>query len=373
MNPITDTAGELTDKVVQPVAETVTDTLNPITDAAGELTDKVVQPVAETVTDTLNPITDAAGELTDKVVQPVAETVTDTLKPVTDATGELTDKVVQPVTKSLTDTLKPVTDATGELTDKVVQPVAQTLTDTLKPVTDATGELTDKVVQPVAQTLTDTLKPITDVVEELTNAVVQPVAETVTNSQKPFAEDVGVQSVLYLDSSPAGNDSSDKSPTPKDSSLGIIPSSTPLLPVASRLETAGGSYTTAIQSIPKPTPLLSKEKGHQTAIVNSSNKFISANTSQFPEREPFPTIPLSEPTMPPPASNLGSLLPLPASAKNGNAKSLYAGSDFKAVLIDKSDPMIPCSRMLWHCRIRHYLSWSHAPPLRPPVAPALDY
>ncbi|WP_204787623.1 hypothetical protein [Paenibacillus oryzisoli] len=356
-------------KIIQPIAETVTDKLNPIADAAGKLTDKVVQPVAETVTDTLNPITDTAGELTDKVVQPVSKLLTDTLQPVTDETGELTNKVVQPVAETVTDTLKPVTDAAGELTDKVVQPVAKTLIDTLKPVTDAASDLTDKLVQPAAKTVTDTLKPITDVVEELTNAVVQPVVEP----QKPFAEDVGVQSVLYLDSSPPGNDSLDKSSTLKDSPLGIIPSPTPLLPVESQLETAGGSYTIAIQSIPKPTPLLSMEKGHQTAIVNSSNKFISAKTSQFPEREPFPTIPLSEPTLPPSASNVDSLLPLPASAKNGKAKSSYAGSDFKAVLIDKSDPMIPYSRMSWHCRIRHYLSWSHAPPLRPPVAPALDY
>ncbi|WP_436234135.1 hypothetical protein [Paenibacillus sp. LjRoot153] len=350
LKPIAEATGELTDKVVQPVAEAVTDPLKPIAKAAEELTDKVVQPVAEAVTDPLKPIAEAAGELTDKVVQPIAEVVTDPLKPIAKAAEELTDKVVQPVA-----------EAAGELTDKVVQAVAEAVTDPPKPIAEAAGELTDKVVQPVAEAVTDPLKPIAEAAGELTDKVVQPVAEA-----------VGVQPVLDLAISPAESASADKSPTLKAGPSGIAPSNAPSLPVASRLETAGGSYTAEIQSIPKPTPPLSKEKGHQSAIANSSNKFMSAKTNQFPERETIPTIPSSEPTLPPSASAVGSLLPLAASIKDGKAKPSYSGSNCKAVLIDTADAMIQCSRMSWHCRTRHYLNWSHAPPLRPPVAPALD-
>ncbi|CAN7317194.1 hypothetical protein [Paenibacillus sp. LjRoot56] len=348
-------------KIALPIAEAVTDPLKPIAGAAGELTDKVVQPVAEAVTDPLKPIAEAAGELTDKVVQPVAEAVTDPLKPIAEAAGELTDKVVQPVAEAVTDPLKPIVKVAEELTDKVVQPVAEAVTDPLKPIAKAAEELTDKVVQPVAEAVTDPLKPIAKAAEELTDKVVQPVAEA-----------VGVPPVLDLDISPAESASADKSPPPKAGPSGIAPSTAPSLPVASRLETAGGSYTAEIQSIPKPTPPLSKEKGHQSAIANSSNKFMSAKTSQFPERETIPTIPSSEPTLPPSASAVGSLLPLAASVKDGKAKPSYSGSNCKAVLIDKADTKIQCSRMSWHCRTRHYLNWSHAPPLRPPVAPALD-
>ncbi len=350
LKPIAKAAEELTDKVVQPVAE-----------AAGELTDKVVQAVPEAVTDPPKPIAEAAGELTDKVVQPVAEAVTDPLKPIAEAAGELTDKVVQPIAEVVTDPLKPIAKAAEELTDKVVQPVAEAVTDPLKPIAKAAEELTDKVVQPVAEAVTDPLKPIAEAAGELTDKVVQPVAEA-----------VGVQPVLDLAISPAESASADKSPTPKAGPSGIAPSNAPSLPVASRLETAGGSYTAEIQSIPKPTPPLSKEKGHQSAIANSSNKFMSAKTNQFPERETIPTIPSSEPTLPPSASAVGSLLPLAASIKDGKAKPSYSGSNCKAVLIDTADAMIQCSRMSWHCRTRHYLNWSHAPPLRPPVAPALD-
>ncbi|NOU67788.1 hypothetical protein GC096_27560 [Paenibacillus sp. LMG 31461] len=370
LKPIAGAAGELTDKVVQPVAETVTDPLKPIAEAAGELTDKVVQPVAEAVTDPLKPIAEAAGELTDNVVQAVAEAVTDPLKPIVEAAEELTDNVVQPVAEAVTDPLKPIVEAAGELTDKVLQAVAEAVTDPLKPIAKAAEELTDKVVQPVAEAVTDPLKPIAKAAEELTDKVVQPVAEAI--GVQPVAEAIGVQPVLDLVISPAESASADKSPPPKAGPSDIAPSTAPSLPVASRLETAGGSYTAEIQSIPKPTPPLSKEKGHQSAIANSSNKFISAKTSQFPEREPIPTIPLSEPTLPPSASAAGSLLPLAASVKDGKAKPSYSGSDCKAVLIDKTDAMIQCSRMSWHCRTRHYLNWSHAPPLRPPVAPALD-
>ncbi|WP_236286885.1 hypothetical protein [Paenibacillus allorhizoplanae] len=296
-----------------------------------------------------------------KIALPIAEAVTDPLKPIAEAAGELTDKVVQPVAEAVTDPLKPIAGAAVELTDKVVQPVAEAVTDPLKPIAEAAEELTDKVVQPVAEAVTDPLKPIAKAAEELTDKVVQPVAEA-----------VGVQPVLDLVISPAESASADKSPTPKAGPSGIAPSTTPSLPVASRLETAGGSYTAEIQSSPKPTPPLSKEKGHQSAIANSSNKFMSAKTSQFPERETIPTIPSSEPTLPPSASAVGSLLPLAASVKDGKAKPSYSGSNCKAVLIDKADAMIQCSRMSWHCRTRHYLNWSHAPPLRPPVAPALD-
>jgi hypothetical protein len=263
----------------------------------------------------------------------------------------------------------PIADATGELTDKVVLPVADAVTEPLMPIADAAGELTDKVVLPVADAVTEPLMPIADATGELTDKVVLPVADAVTEPLMPVAEEIGVQPVLDLVISPAKSTPADKSPPPKAGPSGIAPLIASSLPVASRLETAGDSYTAAIQSIPKPAPPLSKEKGRQSAVTNSSNKFMSAQTSQFPEREKIPTTPLSEPMLPPSASAVGSLLLLTASVKNGKAEPLSAGSDCKAVLIDKADAMLQCSRMLWHCRIRHYLSWSHAPPLRPPVAP----
>ncbi|MGO4500573.1 hypothetical protein AB4114_32390 [Paenibacillus sp. 2RAB27] len=358
-------------KIALPIAEALTDTLKPITETAGELTDTVVQPVAKAVTDPLKPIAGAAGELTDTVVQPVAEAVSDTLKPIVEAAGKLTDTVVQPVAEAVSDTLKPIVESAEELTGNVVQPVAEAVSDTLKPIAGAAGELTDNVVQPVAEAVSDTLKPIVEAAEELTNNVVQPIAEAMTDTLRPVAEVEGVQPVLDLVISPAESASADKSPIPKAGPSGIAPSTAPSLPVASRLETAGGSYTAETQSILKPAPPLS-EKGHQSAITNSSNKFMSAQTSQFPGRETIPTMPSSEPTLPPSASAIGSLLPLAASVKDGKAKPSYSGSNCKAVLIDKADAMIQCSVMSWHCRTRHYLNWSHAPPLRPPVAPALD-
>jgi histone H3/H4 len=350
--PIAEAAGELTDNVVQPLAEAVTEPLKPIAKAARELTDNVVQPLAEAVTEPLMPIAEAAGELTENVVQLVAEAVTEALMPIAEAAGELTDNVVKSLTEAVTEPLMPIAEAAGELTDNVVKPLAEAVTEPLMPIVEAAGELTENVVQPVAEVVTEPLKPIAKAAEELTDNVVQPVLDLVI--------------------SPAESVSADKSPTPKAGPSGIAPSTAPSLPVTSRLETAGGSYTAEIQSIPKPTPPLSKEKGRQSAIANSSNKFMSAKTSQFPERETIPTIPSSEPTLPPSASAVGSLLPLAASVKDGKAKPSYSGSNCKAVLIDKADAMIQCSRMSWHCRTRHYLNWSHAPPLRPPVAPALD-
>jgi ElaB/YqjD/DUF883 family membrane-anchored ribosome-binding protein len=355
---------------VQPISEAVTETIKPVADAAGELTDNVVQPVTETVTGTIKPVTEVTGELTDKVVQPVAEAVTETIKPVADAAGELTDKVAQPVAEAVTETIKPVADATVDLTDKVVQPVAEAVTETINPIAaGAAAEPSEKNAQPIAEKVMDLLKPVADAAEELTDNVVQPVAEVVMKPLKAVAEEVGVQPVLDLVISPVESVSADKSPTLKVAPSGIAPSIASLLPVEHRLETAGDSYTAAIQSIPKPTPSLSKVKGHQSAIADSSNTFMPAKTSQFPEREKLPILPLSEPMLPPSASAVGSLLPLTASVKNGKAELSCAGNDCKAVLIVKADAMLQCSGMLWHCRIRHYLSWSHAPPLRPPVAP----
>ncbi|MDR6551802.1 hypothetical protein [Paenibacillus qinlingensis] len=343
---------ELLNKITQPIAESVTDPLKPIAGVAGELTDKVVLPVVETVTEPLKPITEAVGELTDEVVQPVADAVTEPLKPIAEAAEELTDELVQPVVDAVTEPLKPIAEAVGELTDEVVQPVVDAVTEPLKPIVEAVGELTDEVVQPVVDAVTEPLKPIAEAVGELTDEVVQPELDLVI--------------------SPAESTTADKSPPPQAGSSGIASSSAPSLPVASRLETVGGSYMAAIQSIPKPTPPLSKEKSHQSAITNSSNKFMNAHTSQFPERETIPTIPSSKPTLPPSASAVGSLLPLVASVKDGKAKPSYSGNYLKAVLIDKADARIQCILMSWHCRTRHYLSWPHAPPLRPPVAPALD-